>query len=142
MIIGTVLCVTIYIYYFFIYTPLNNNVLQKSTQLTEKMATLEWMNKVKQQTHLNQAKQKVDNGQLLTLLATELKDNPNLNFPYQLQQTGSGEVQLTFDVVAFKLFIEWLEKINEHYAISVKQLDVEHSKTPGLTKLMIIITAG
>lgn len=142
MLIGGVLCLFIYVYYLFLYAPLSNKVTQKATQLVEKTNTLAWMQKAKQQGHAAKNKQSVDNSQLLTLLAKQLKDNPTLKFPYQLQQTGSGDIQLTFDAVPFKLFLSWLAKINDQYAITVKQFNAEHSETPGITRLMLIISAA
>ncbi|KTD73014.1 GspM family type II secretion system protein LspM [Legionella tucsonensis] len=143
MLIGTALFLCLYVYYLFLYSPLSQRVTQKSTQLVEKAATLEWMQKIRQQSQVKQTKKKaVDNSQLLTTLATQLKNDLTLKFPYQLQQTGSGDIQLTFDAVAFNLFITWLEKINQHYAITVKQFEADRSKTPGITRLMILISSA
>lgn len=142
MVIAGGLCLIIYSYYYFLYAPLTNKVQQKSMHLIEQTETLDWMKKIKQQGHSSTTKQTVSNSQLLTLLATQLKENETLNFPFQLQQTGSGEIQLTFDEVPFKSFIAWLSKINEKYTITIKQFDIEHTKRPGVTRLMIIINAG
>lgn len=99
--------------------------------------------KIQQQSHTKQTKKQiVDNSQLLTTLATQLKNDTNLKFPYQLQQTGSGDIQITFDSVAFNLFITWLEKINQRYAITVKQFEADRSKTPGVTRLMILLSSA
>lgn len=141
MVIITALCLFIYCYYLLLYAPLSNKVTQKSVQLVEKVETLAWMQKVKQQAHSSKTKQTVDNSQLLTVLAAQLKENTTLKFPYQLQQTGSGDIQLMFEAVPFKLFMGWLTTINEKYTITIKQLDIEHTDTPGVTKLMIIISA-
>ncbi|KTD32268.1 putative general secretion pathway protein YghD [Legionella moravica] len=142
MVLAAVLSLVIYFYYQFLYTPLSNKVTLKSSQLIEKTETLAWMKQVRQKAHSATTKQSVDNSQLLTLLATQLKNNETLKFPYQLQQTGSGDIQLTFDTVPFKLFMQWLAKINDKYTITIKQFDVEHTTTPGVTKLMIIITTA
>lgn len=141
MLIGTGLCLVLYIYYLFLYTPLSNRVTQKSAQLIEKTSTLQWMKKIKLQDRTTQTKQIVNNSQLLTALATQLKNDPTLKFPYQLQQTGSGDIQLTFDAVAFNMFIAWLEKINQGYAITVKQFEADRTKTQGVTRLMILISS-
>ncbi|KTD11766.1 general secretion pathway protein [Legionella gratiana] len=141
MLVGTALFLILYVYYLFLYTPLNNQVNQKSAQLIDKMNTLQWMKKIRQQNRTTQTKQIVNNSQLLTALATQLKNDPTLKFPYQLQQTGSGDIQLTFDAVAFNLFIAWLEKINQKYAITVKQFEAERTKTSGVTRLMILISS-
>ncbi|HCK8785462.1 TPA: GspM family type II secretion system protein LspM [Legionella pneumophila] len=132
----------IYGYYLLLYAPLSNQVNQKSTQLIEKTETLEWMKQVRMQKRSAIRKESVDNSQLLTILASQLKNNKTLNFPYQLQQTGSGDVQLTFDAVPFQNFIQWLAKINEVYSISIKQFDVEKTSIPGVTRLMIILSTS
>ncbi|AMQ28135.1 TPA: GspM family type II secretion system protein LspM [Legionella pneumophila] len=132
----------IYGYYLLLYAPLSNQVNQKSTQLIEKTETLEWMKQVRMQKRSAKRKESVDNSQLLTILASQLKNNKTLNFPYQLQQTGSGDVQLTFDAVPFQNFIQWLAKINEVYSISIKQFDVEKTSIPGVTRLMIILSTS
>jgi general secretion pathway protein M len=142
MVFGAALCVLIYVYYMFLYSPLISSVTQKSDQLIEKTANLEWMNKVKQQKNNSSVKQSVNNGQLLTLLATQLKDNSDIKFPYQLQQTNSGEIQLSFEQVPFNLFIEWLLQLNNKYTINIKQMDVNKTPTHGITKLMIILSAA
>ncbi|CCD05947.1 TPA: GspM family type II secretion system protein LspM [Legionella pneumophila] len=132
----------IYGYYLLLYAPLSNQVNQKSTQLIEKTETLEWMKQVRMQKRSAKRKESVDNSQLLTILASQLKNNKTLKFPYQLQQTGSGDVQLTFDTVPFQNFIQWLAKINEVYSINIKQFDVEKTSTPGVTRLMIILSTS
>ena len=142
MVLVTGLGLILYLYYLFLYAPISHKVTQKSAQLIEKMTTLEWLKKVRQQSHSTQKKQTVDNSQLLTLLATQLKEETTLKFPYQLQQTGSGEIQITFDAVAFNLFLNWLKNFSEHYAITIKQFNAERSTTPGVSRLMVLISAS
>ncbi|HFF3629637.1 TPA: GspM family type II secretion system protein LspM [Legionella pneumophila] len=132
----------IYGYYLLLYAPLSNQVNQKSTQLIEKTETFEWMKQVRMQKRSGKRKESVDNSQLLTILSSQLKNNKTLKFPYQLQQTGSGDIQLTFDAVPFQNFVQWLAKINEAYSISIKQFDVEKTSTPGVTRLMIILSTN
>ena len=140
-VIFTFIVVFVYGYYVLLYSPLNNKVSQKSEELQEKNQTLAWMNSVRQEAHHQQKKQSVDNNKLLTLLASQLKESDTLKFPYQLQQTGSGEIQLTFASVPFNLFMKWLEAMDSKYVIHVKQFDVEPTDKPGMAKLMIILSA-
>lgn len=133
------ICLVIFCFYSFLYSPLSTRVNYGSTQLVEKVDTLNWMKKVKKENHSLQKKENISNSQLLTLLANQLKEEDTLNFPFQLQQTSSGEIQLSFDEVPFHAFINWLAKINNQYAISIKQLDMEKTKTSGMIKLMVII---
>lgn len=142
MVFGAVFCVLFYIYYFLLYSPLAFKVKERTDQLIEKSQTLEWMSKVAQKKPSSEKKQSLDNGQLLTLLDSKLKDNPALKYPYNVQQTSSGEVQISFDKVPFNSFIEWLSQINQRYIIKVKQLEVTKTATPGISQLMIVISAS
>ncbi|MFA6302452.1 MAG: type II secretion system protein GspM [Legionella sp.] len=135
------LSLVLYCYYIFLYAPIHNRVQQKSAILAEQIDTLNWMKKVKGEAHTTKTKKTVDNNQLLTLLATQLKQDDELKSAYQIQQTASGEIQLSFEAVPFSLFMKWLAEINKEYSIIIKQLNVEHSKTPGVTRLTVIITS-
>lgn len=142
MVLTAVLSVIIYIYYMFIYSPLATSVEERSEQLIEKTATLEWMKKAQHQKSNVSKKQSVDNSQLLIMLSTQLKNSTTLKFPYQLQQTSSGEIQLSFEQVPFNDFIEWLLQINRQYNVNIKQLDANKTATPGLARLMMILSAS
>ncbi len=141
MVFSAVLCIVIYIFYFFLYSPIATRVHERQEQLVEKTATLQWMNRVKNQKPAGAAKKSIDNGQLLTLLSTQLKNHATISFPFQLQQTSSGEIQLNFDQIPFNLFIEWLAQLNDKYKINIKQLNVNKTATQGVVQLMIILSA-
>lgn len=142
MVFSAILFVFIYVYYTFLYSPLATKVEQKSSQLIEKKETLDWMQKVQQTQKAAPNKTSLDNGQLLTLVSTQLKNSINLKFPYQLQQTRSGEIQITFDQISFNSFIEWLIHLNAHYVINMKQFDANKTDTPGIARLMVILSAS
>jgi general secretion pathway protein M len=140
MVFVALICLILYCYYLFLYTPLRRQVHQKSSQLLEKTSTLEWMNQVKQ-VGKPKPKKSIDNSQLLTLLATQLKKEFSVKFPYQLQQTASGDIQLTFEAVPFNLLIDWLKKLNEEYALHLKQFNAEYTPTPGVVRSMVLLAA-
>lgn len=80
----------IYGYYLLLYAPLSNQVNQKSTQLIEKTETLEWMKQVRMQKRSAKRKESVDNSQLLTILASQLKNNKTLKFPINYNKQARG----------------------------------------------------
>ncbi|RUR10290.1 type II secretion system protein GspM [Legionella sp. km772] len=141
MVLSATLCVLVYVYYFFLYAPIASRVEERQQQFIEKTETLQWMNKVKNQKTTTSVKKTIDNGQLLTLLSTQLKNHATIKFPFQLQQTSSGETQINFDQVPFNLFIEWLAQLNNKYKINIKQFDINKTPTPGVVQLMIILSA-
>ncbi|MDR3501332.1 MAG: GspM family type II secretion system protein LspM [Legionella sp.] len=142
LVIGAAVCLVLYCYYILLYAPLSRQVNLKSTQLVEKITTLDWMKKVKGQNLRPKSKEAVDNSQLLTLLATQLKEHTLQKFPYQLQQTGTGDIQLTFEAVPFNLFVTWLTKINERYALTIKQFNAEKTPTAGVAHVMILVSGA
>lgn len=139
--IGGILCVVLYCYYLFLYEPFANKIRLKSTQLIEKTATLAWMEQVRLTHRAAPTKKAISHTQLLTLLAKQLKEANSLKFPYQLQQTSSGDIQLTFDEVPFGALIAWLMELNQNYALAIKQFDASKLDTAGMVKLTMLISA-
>lgn len=131
----------VFVYYSLLYAPLSSGVREKTQLLQEKSSTLDWMKKAQKQKSTTLSKKTLDNSQLLTLLTSQLKDNKRLQFPFQVQQTSTGEIQLSFEKVPFNLFIEWLAQLNEHYYINIKQLNANKTDTPGITHLTLTLSA-
>lgn len=136
--LGVIFCV-VYLFYLLIYSPLANAVHNKSQQFLEKQETLVWMQQVRQQYKNKKAPQVLTSSKLLTVLADQLNATSFKRFPYQLQQTGVSDIQLIFDQVPYNGFITWLWSINEKYTISIKQLNIERTDTPGVVKLVLVI---
>ena len=130
-----------YLLYLLIYAPLTLAVAHKSQQLVEKQETLTWMQQIHQQSISKKPVQKITNTKLLALLGNQLTTNKLSKFAYQLQQTGSGDIQLTYDKVPFNSFLRWLWSLGNKYAITIKQLSVERTSTHGVVKLMIVFAA-
>lgn len=140
MVIIAAACVFFYCYYLLLYVPLKNKVAQTSQQLIEKTHTLEWMKHVNQN-HIKQPKLRLNNSKLLSIMAEQLKENQSFHTTFQLQQTASGEIQLSFDEVPFNLLMNWLAQIHQTYPIQIKQFDAERTNKSGITRLTIILTS-
>lgn len=139
-IIGSI-CMLIYLFYLLVYSPLTTAVSTRSKELREKQETLIWMQQVRQQPRSQKTAQTINNTKLLALIGNQLSSNSLQKFVYQLQQTGSGDVQLSYDRVPYNLFLSWLWALSNDYAISFKQFSAERTDTPGIVKLMVVITA-
>lgn len=131
----------VYLFYLLVYSPLNNAVSEKSSQLLDKQETLQWMQQIKKQPLESTPKQTINNGKLLSLVAAQLAQGHLKKFVYQLQQTGSGEIQLNFEAVPYSLFLSWLWTLNNNYNLRIKQFSCERSQTPGVVKLSVTISA-
>ena len=136
---GAAFCI-VYLFYLLIYSPLTSAVQNKSQQLLEKKETLAWMQQVSKLEKTKKRPKKLTSSQLLTVLADQLNTSALKQFPYQLQQTGVSDMQLIFNQVPYNLVVAWLWSLNEKYAISIKQLNVERSDTPGIVKLTATIS--
>jgi general secretion pathway protein M len=136
---GAVIFLFLYLFYAVIYAPLTTSVAEKTQQVFEKQATLTWMQNVRHQAHAQKPKT-LSSSQLLSMFAAQLKSAAFHPFSYQIQQTGAGDIQLSFEQVPYNLFLEWLWSIQQKYAFTIKQLTIEHTETPGVVKLLIVIS--
>lgn len=142
MVIAAGVCLIIYLYYLLFYGPLQSRIHQKSEQYIEKVETLQWMKKASLSYRISMPKQTLDNSKLLSLIASQLKEKEIVQFPAQLQQTSSGEIQITFDEIPFQLFINWLSKINIKNQIVIKQFEADRTDKPGVTHLMVLLSTS
>jgi len=138
--LGVTFCI-FYLFYLVVYAPLTTAIDDKSKQLREKQETLAWMQQIRHQPKTTHAPQSLTNTQLLTLIANQLRNTSFKQFPYQLQQTGVGEIQLSFDQVPFNPFMVWLWSLNQKYVVSIKQFSADHTDVAGVVKLMVVIAA-
>lgn len=134
----TALC---YLFYLLVYSPLSSAVMIQSKQLIEKEETLAWMEQIRQQPKQQKKIQTLNNTKLLALIGNQLNDKAFKPFPYQLEQTGPGDLQLSFDRVPYLQVLAWLWTLNNNYAITLKQFIAERSDTAGVVKLLLIIAA-
>ncbi len=128
-----------YLCYAIFYAPLNDAVTKAQAQLTADRDTLLWMQSVRQQSQQTHTPQITSSGQLLSTLGQQLSVSAFHQFVYQLEQTASGDIQLSFDEVPYNVFLVWLKKFHAQYAFTIKQLSAERTQTPGMVKLQLII---
>ena len=132
-------CCLLFLFYLLIYSPLVDGVQNKKQQLIEKQDTLAFLRKAKIEQKIIKKVQVLSKGNLLTVLAEQLTASSFHQSPYQLQQTASGDIQLSFDAVPFNPFMHWLWSVNENYSFLIKQFQAEHTVTPGVVKLVLTI---
>ncbi len=140
VIIGGVF-VVFFLVYWLLFAPLTGAVEEKNLQLLDKAETLAWMNQVRQQNTSAKKPVTVSNGQLLSLLANQLHATSFQQYQYKLEQTGTGDIQLTYDKVPYNAFVLWLWELSEKYAIELKQFNVDHTDVAGIVKVMLLLTA-
>lgn len=135
----TSIALVIYLFYALVIAPLNHALSTQENQLVDKQQTLAWMQQVRQTHTLQQKRTILSNTQLLTQLDSHLKTGSIQSFPHQLQQTGQGDIQLSFERVPYTLVMDWLFKINRDYAITIKELHAAHTATAGVIHLTLKI---
>lgn len=132
-------CGVFIFYYVVLYAPLSSAVQNKAKQLTDRQRTLAWMQQARLKYKKTGTPQSMDSSKLLSVLSGQLKHASFHSFPYQLQQTGSGDIQLSFDQVPYNAFVSWLWKMGKHYAFTIKLLSSERINTPGMAKVMVTL---
>lgn len=134
-----IVCCLLFLYYVLFYSPLTGAVRRESQLLIEKQETLLWMEHIKKGQQKTRAKDVLTSSKLLTLLAEQLNKSPFKQFPYQLQQTGISDITLVFDQVPYNAIMAWAWSFNTKYSISIKQLTILKTESPGIVKLTLNI---
>ena len=138
MIIGGAFA-ALWLFYLLVYAPIVNAVKNKSKLLVEKRETLGWMQQVRGQARHKNTRQVINSPKLLALMSNQLNNKNLAKFPYQLQQTDTLDIQLSFPKVPFNDFLAWAWALDENYAITLKQIDIEHLVTPGIVKVKLTV---
>lgn len=134
-------CCFCYLFYIALYSPLIHTVESKQQELLEKKATLLWMRDIQQQQKKQPTLQHVSNAKLLAIISNQLNKTTLHYAAYQLQQTASGDIQLSFEKVPYNDFMQWLWSIDNHYIFSIHQLNIETTDTSGVVKLLLVMSA-
>ena len=121
-----------------LFSPLTTAVSNARKHWYEKNSTLTWMRHAQKNYSQEKQPQKVAAGNLLSILTQVLKHASFHRFPYQLAQTASGEIQLSFDEVPYNAFMEWLRVQSMRYTLTVKNLDVTKTNVLGVVKISVI----
>lgn len=138
MLIGAGIICLLYISYAWLFSPIMAAANEQKRLFLDKQATLQWMQH--QPLPKKSLAKHLSANQLLAVLATQLNTSNMQRFPYHLQQTGTGDIQLSFDAVPYNQLMHWLWTMHEQYALSVKQMDIARGKVAGIVKWSVIIT--
>jgi general secretion pathway protein M len=132
------LCLIAYLFYALLFSPLTTAVSNARKHWQEKSNTLIWMRHAQQNYSQEKRPQKIAAGNLLSILTEVLKEASFHRFPYQMAQTTSGEIQLSFEEVPYNAFMEWLRDQSTRYTLTIKNLDVNKTKVTGVVKVSVI----
>lgn len=138
LIIGGV-CGIVFLFYLFIFSPLVDGIQYKTQQLIEKQDILSFLTNAQKQQKAVKKIQTLSQSKLLTVFTEQLAQSSFHQSIYQVQQTASGDIQLSFDAVPFNPLINWLWSINQHYSFVIKQFHVERTALSGVVKMVLII---
>lgn len=132
-------CLGFYLLYELVYAPLTSAVQYGNHQLSEKQTTLTWMQHV-QQTYTDEKKppQAVGEGNLLSILTKMLSHTTFHRFPYQLAQTATGEIQLSFEAVPYNAFMAWLQIQTAQYTMTIKNMEMSKTEVAGVVKISVV----
>lgn len=130
-----------FIIYSLIYSPLVHGIRDKQQQLQEKQQTLSWLQQMHEHYVAVKMPETMDKSTLLSIFADQLKSTSFHTFQYQLQQTGTGDIQLSFEKVPYNAFLAWLWGVRQNYAFTIEQFTAEKTDTEGVVKLSVVIEA-
>ncbi|HVT62387.1 MAG TPA: type II secretion system protein M [Legionellaceae bacterium] len=134
------ICLGLYLLYALVFSPLMTSVERARVEWQEKKETLIWMRAAEKNYTKEKKPQTVTAQNLLSVLTKLLTAASFHHFPYQLAQTATGEIQLTFEQVPYNAFILWLQDQTTHYTLTIKTMDINQTDTPGIVKVMVMFS--
>lgn len=137
---GIIVC--LYLIYLLIYSPLNNKVehLEKDNHYQQELLT--WIKQAKKSNKPTQQleKQIITKDNALIKISQLINSHPTTKFPYQIQQTLSGKIQLSFEQVPFKMLMNSLIQLSKRTTIRIDQFSVFKTAKSGMVKSTIILS--
>lgn len=125
--------------YLIIWAPLSNAVESYRHEVEENGKLLAWMKEAdhEMQNMQQTAKHKASASSLLSLVQKQLA-LASLTTT-QLRQAENGEIQMSFQNVVFDKLIQWLIAVNQNEHLSVVQMSVTPTGTPGLVMATVTV---
>ena len=108
--------------------------------MLSKEKLLTWLRGAQQQYHAAHPITHMNASQILAIITEQLKQSSFKEFPYQLQQSGQGEVQLLFAEVPYNAYMHWVWGLSQRYGIHIQQWQVERGSMDGVVKASITMT--
>lgn len=132
------LCLSLLFFYMGIWMPLSHAIVEAQHAIIEKEATQRWLQQVEQQ--VKGGVTPLTNNALLPLISEQLNATTFQSYPYQLQQTTEGKLQLSFERVPYRVWISWLWSLSKQYHPTLQQLEVTRLPEEGMVKVSVLFS--
>lgn len=126
--------VIIAIFYFVIWSPLNQSIQQQRTKLTSQTELLAWVQESAiraQQLRLTQGNTATFTGSLAQIVSST---SPQHKISVSRMQPQDNELQVWIDEVEFNALLSWLNTL-EQRGVTVIQVDLVEADKPGNVKV-------
>lgn len=134
------ICLGFFLLYALIYSPIISAVTRKQKLLIENKQTLQWMEEVySKQKNINSS-EVLSNEKLLTVLTSALKNSNLKDFTYQLEQTTTGDVRLSFAKAPYNTLLNWLWSFCGKYSLTVKTFTATPKGDSGIVDVVIVLS--
>lgn len=130
--------IIIWLVYFGLFLPLSRGIATHEAQLVEAYRTEAVLRQALPERKILTQQKALPNGELPGLITRQLQTGFK-DFPCQTERNANGEIKLTFEQIPYNRFIIWLLDFSKQYRVTIKQLQIEHSKTSGVVKLSLTL---
>lgn len=128
-----------FLFYSLIYSPITSSVTNKKNILLENKQTLQWMEDVYTKNKNFNSQVVLSNDRLLAVLSNSLRMSNIKNFTYQLEQTSTGDIRLSFANVPYNNLINWLWMFCGKYALGIKTFSATAKGTNGIVSVSLVL---
>jgi general secretion pathway protein M len=130
--------------YLLLWSPLDNAVSNLRNEIHHNQELLTWMmdadKRLQNLAKSGQPKQPAAvSGSLLSIVQKQINRTSLVSSLSQMHQTDSDSVQLTFQKVEFDKLISWLIELTRDQGITITQMTVTPSPTPGVVAVDLVL---
>ncbi len=122
----------------FIFFPFFNHLHQLKKQIAYEQDLLTFMQQAQKEWKPQIKKNKLDPGQLISGVNNALKSHFT-DAGYQLKQSESDHINLSFPSVPYVQLIEWMTNFWSQYQVTLVKFDLSPLPTQGLVKVTLSI---
>ncbi len=139
------LAILMLIFYIFIYSPLNDRVTTLREQIIHDQELMFWMQDADKRIQLLEKNAQPpqptihETGSLLSIVQKEINHTSLVGALTQIHQVDANSIQLSFQKVDFDKLMAWLIQLTSHHALTISQMGVVPSSSPGVVAADFIL---
>jgi general secretion pathway protein M len=125
--------VLVFIFYSFVWQPLNNNIAKTEKKIARQQQLLSWVQE--NTTRYQQAKSSAGNQAKGSLSSIVNRTASSKNISITRMQPQGDNIQVWIDEISFNQLLQWLEQLSTKEGLRVTNIDLSDADQSGIVRV-------